>query len=95
MRADIEPSTTMKFLFPLALVPVTVLTSAALVATIDLPGSMMIVSPKSSTTPLIVSIRSLGVGSLSPLQAATFANLLPSKWGQPAVVNTCKVSHLR
>ena len=75
-----EPSTTMKFLFPLALVPVTVLTSAALVATIDLPGSMMIVSPKSSTTPLIVSIRSLGVGSLSPLQAATFASFLPSKW---------------
>jgi len=90
-----EPSTTMKFLFPLALVPVTVLTSAALVATIDLPGSMMIVSPKSSTTPLIVSIRSLGVGSLSPLQAASFAGFLPSRWCQPAVMSTRKVFHLR
>lgn len=68
MRADMDPSITMKFLLPLALVPVTVLTRAALVATMDLPGSMMIVSPRSSTTPLIVSIRSFGVGSWSPLQ---------------------------
>lgn len=68
MRADMDPSITMKFLLPLALVPVTVLTRAALVATMDLPGSMIIVSPRSSTTPLIVSIRSFGVGSLSPLQ---------------------------
>ena len=60
---------TMKFLLPFALTPVTVLTSAALVATIDLPGSMMIVNPRSSTTPRMVSIKSFGVGSLSPLRA--------------------------
>ena len=70
-----DPSMTMKFLLPLALVPVTVLTRAALVATMDLPGSMMIVSPRSSTTPLIVSIRSFGVGSLSPLQPQSLMDI--------------------
>ena len=67
INADIEPSMTIKFLLPLALTPVTVLTSAALVATMDLPGSMMIVNPRSSTTPRMVSIKSFGVGNLSPL----------------------------
>lgn len=71
ISADMEPSMTMKFLLPLALTPVTVLTKAALVATIDLPGSIMIVRPRSSTTLLMVSIKSFGVGSLSPLHHIT------------------------
>jgi hypothetical protein len=47
--------------------PVTVLTKAELVATMDLPGSMMSVSPDDLTTSRTVSIRSVGVGSTSPL----------------------------
>jgi len=47
--------------------PVTVLTRAELVATMDLPGSMMSVSPDDLTTSRTVSIRSVGVGSTSPL----------------------------
>lgn len=63
-----EPSITTKFLLPLVLTPVTVLTSAALVATMERPGSIMMVRPRSCTRSRTVSIRSMGVGSLSPLQ---------------------------
>lgn len=45
MSVDMEPSTTMKFLVPLDLTPVTVLTRAQEVATMERPGSMMMVRP--------------------------------------------------
>jgi hypothetical protein len=48
--------------------PVTVLTNALLVATMDLPGSMMRVSPLCFTMSRTVSIRSVGVGRMSPLR---------------------------
>lgn len=41
MSSDMEPSTTMKFLLPFVLTPVTVLTNAEDVATMDRPGSMI------------------------------------------------------
>jgi hypothetical protein len=59
MRDDMEPSVTMKFLVPLLLTPVTVLTSAAAVATIERPGSMMTVSPIALACSRIVSRSSL------------------------------------
>lgn len=49
--------------------PVTVLTSALLVATMERPGSMMSVRPDCLTMSRTVSIRSVGVGRMSPLQA--------------------------
>lgn len=51
----------------LSLSPVTVLTNALLVATIDLPGSMMSVRPLAFTMSRTVSIRSVGLGRMSPL----------------------------
>lgn len=47
--------------------PVTVLTSALLVATMERPGSMMRVRPDDLTMSRTVSIRSVGVGRMSPL----------------------------
>ena len=47
--------------------PVTVLTSALLVATMERPGSMISVRPDDVTTSRTVSIRSVGDGSTSPL----------------------------
>lgn len=55
MRDDMEPSTTMKCLLPLVLTPVTVLTSAEVLPTMERPGSMMIVSPSSVASLRMVS----------------------------------------
>jgi hypothetical protein len=49
--------------------PVTVLTSALLVATMERPGSMMSVRPDALTMSRTVSMRSVGVGRMSPLRA--------------------------
>lgn len=49
--------------------PVTVLTRALLVATMERPGSMMSVRPDCFTMSRTVLIRSVGVGRMSPLQA--------------------------
>ena len=62
MIVDMEPSTTMKFLFPFVFTPVTVLTRAEVVATMDRPGSMMIVSSSSLIPARTVSISSLQIG---------------------------------
>jgi hypothetical protein len=62
-----DPSTTMKFLFPFVFVPVTVHAITAELATMDLPGSMTRVNPSEDTKSRTVSIRSIGVGSVSPL----------------------------
>lgn len=48
--------------------PVTVLTKAHELATMERPGSMTSVRPREETRSRTVSIRSLGVGSTSPLQ---------------------------
>lgn len=48
--------------------PVTVLTKALELATMERPGSMMRVRPREETRSRTVSIRSLGVGSTSPLR---------------------------
>ena len=51
----------------------TVLTRAEVLAIMDLPGSMMSVSPSEETRSRTVSIKSLGDGSTSPLQQAATA----------------------
>ena len=68
MREDMDPSMTMKSLLPLVLVPVTLQTSAPAFATMDRPGSMMMVKPSSSMAPLTAPIRSAGDGMVSPLE---------------------------
>lgn len=50
--------------------PVTVLTRVALVAIMDRPGSMMRVRPRGPTTSRTALMRSVGVGSTSPLWVA-------------------------
>lgn len=67
-----EPSITTKFLVPLVFVPVTWFTSTPELPIMDLPGSMMRVKPSPATVPLIVSIKSLGEGILSPLQYRSY-----------------------
>lgn len=48
--------------------PVTVLTKQEEVATMERPGSMIRVRPREETRSRTVSIRSLGVGRMSPLR---------------------------
>ena len=67
MSALMDPSTTMKFLLPLVLVPVTVLTSADALPIMERPGSRIMVRPRSATRSLTVSTRSAGEGNASPL----------------------------
>ena len=76
MSALMEPSTTMKFLLPLVLTPVTVFTSAAALPTIERPGSRIMVSPRSATRSRTLATKSTGLGNLSPLQHTPVQALL-------------------
>ena len=68
IRLLMLPSTTTNRLSPLRFVPVTSQTSAPAVATIDRPGSITSVSPRSETCSRTVEISSAGVGSGAPLR---------------------------
>lgn len=57
-----EPSTTMKFFYPLDLTPITLFTNRHVFATSDLPGSMINFNRDYKTRSRIESIKFLGVG---------------------------------
>ena len=57
-----DPLTTMKFLEPFDLTPVTLLTKMQVLPIIDLPGSIINLRFRGIITSLMESMRSIGVG---------------------------------
>ncbi len=86
---------TTKFLVPLVLVPVTWFTSTPVLPIMERPGSMMSVKPSPATVLLIVSIRSLGEGILSPLHAFDYSLTADTIGVVPKTAETMPLGKMR